>query len=163
MKINTNKELTFNWEKYWQYCESVSQSIKQTGKSYTQIIAIARGGFYLGDYLSRRLQIPLSVITASSYNPNNQQQELLLGKLSYIHPPNGHILLVDDLLDTGKTMVAVKKQLEDDWNIQIDTAVIWQKIKCQCKADYYYSVTPDEPWIVQPFERVENDRQTIEN
>ena len=152
MKINANKELIFTWEDFWQYCEIIRQEIIEKNESYSQIVAIARGGFYLGDYLCRRLQIPLSVIVAQSYSHNHQQHELSLGQLSYTTQPTGKILLVDDLLDTGVTMTKVKQKLKAEWNVEIDTAVIWQKSHCQYQANYYYSITPRGYWIVQPFE-----------
>ncbi|RMD68089.1 MAG: phosphoribosyltransferase, partial [Cyanobacteria bacterium J149] len=117
-----------------------------------QIISILRGGFYLGDYLSRRLNIPLSAIVAKSYSEQNQQGNLLLGQLSCIEPPSNNVLLVDDLLDTGVTMIAVKKVLENQWQVNVDTAVIWQKSHSQCQADYFCEITPASVWIVQPFD-----------
>ena len=152
MKFNEQKELIFTWADFWQYCEVVTKTIIEKGQSYSQIIAILRGGFYLGDYLSRRLEIPLSAIVASSYSQANQQRELVLGQLSFLHPPQGKVLLVDDLLDSGITMLKIKQQLETQWQVEIDTAVIWQKSQSKCQADYYYSITPSEYWIKQPFE-----------
>ena len=152
MRMNEKQQLIFTWEDFWQYSDIISKTIIETGKTYNQIIAIARGGFYLGDYLSRRLQIPLSVIVAQSYSINNQRDELFLGELSYVKEPQGKVLLVDDLLDTGATMTNIESKLKNDWDIEIDTAVIWQKSQCQYQADYYYSITPSMYWIVQPFE-----------
>lgn len=152
MTINTNKELIFTWEDFWRYCDVINQQIIEKKECYSQIVAIARGGFYLGDYLSRKQKIPLSVIVAHSYSENHQQHELYLGNLSYTVEPKEKILLVDDLLDTGVTMTKIKNKLKADWKVEIDTAVIWQKSHCQYQADYYYSITPQEYWIVQPFE-----------
>ena len=152
MKFNDRKEIIFTWQEFWQYCEVVTQAIVDKGRTYSQIVAILRGGFYFGDYLSRRLQIPLSAMVAQSYAPNHQRGELRLGELSYIHPPQGRILLVDDLLDSGMTMSKIKKQLANTWKVEIDTAVIWQKSQSKFQADYYYSITPREYWIIQPFE-----------
>jgi hypothetical protein len=152
-KTNQNKkELTFTWEEFREYCEVVAIAIINSKKSYSQIIAIARGGFYLGDYLSRRLELPLSVIVAQSYSKDNQQQKLLLGNLSYINAPEDIVLLVDDLLDTGVTMTIIKKMLEDTWEVEVDTAVIWQKSHSQYQADYYHSIIPKDYWIKQPFD-----------
>lgn len=151
--INQNqKELIFTWEEFREYCAIVTTMIIKSKKSYSQIIAIARGGFYLGDYLSRKLQLPLSVIVTQSYSKENQQQTFLSGNLSYINPPKGSVLLVDDLLDTGVTMIAIKKKLEETWQVTVNTAVIWQKSHSQYQADYYHSITPKDYWIKQPFE-----------
>ena len=152
MRMTNSKKLIFTWEDFWQYCEVITQTIRQSDKSYSQIVAIARGGFYLGDYLSRRLQIPLAVIVANSYTKPNQQNELSISDISSVQPLQGDVLLVDDLLDTGITMVTIKNKLEQEDHLRIDTAVIWQKSQCQYQANYYYSVTPQDYWIVQPFE-----------
>lgn len=147
-----NQELVFTWEQFWQYCHDVTDKIIKDKREYSQIICILRGGFYLGDYLSRRLNIPLSAIVAKSYSEENQQENLLLGQLSYLHPPTGQVLLVDDLLDTGVTMMKVKEIIESQWQVTVDTAVIWQKSHSQCQADYFYQITPANAWIVQPFD-----------
>lgn len=152
-EINENqKQLTFSWQEFREYSEIVAMAIIKKKESYSQIIAIARGGFYLGDYLSRRLSLPLSVIMSQSYTPDNQQEKLLLGNLSYIIPPSQKVLLVDDLLDTGVTMTKTKAMLEKTWGVQVDTAVIWQKSHSLLEADYYHSITPSDYWIRQPFE-----------
>ncbi|WP_066349459.1 phosphoribosyltransferase [Geminocystis sp. NIES-3708] len=152
-KINKNKkELIFTWEEFREYCEIVTTMIVNSNKSYSQIIAIVRGGFYLGDYISRKLELPLSVIVTQSYSKDNQQQKFLAGKLSYINPPKDRVLLVDDLLDTGITMTTIKKKLENKWRVEVNTAVIWQKSHSQYRADYYHSITPKDYWIKQPFE-----------
>ncbi|WP_017294930.1 phosphoribosyltransferase [Geminocystis herdmanii] len=152
-KIDKNqKQLKFSWQEFREYCEIVAIDIIHHQKSYSQIIAIARGGFYLGDYLSRRLKLPLSVIVTQSYTQDNQQGKLSLGNLSYIIPPVQKVLLVDDLLDTGVTMIKTKEMLENTWGVEVDTAVIWQKFHSQFQADYCHSITPSDYWIQQPFE-----------
>lgn len=150
------KQLKFSWQEFREYCEIVTIAIINQKKSYSQIIAIARGGFYFGDYLSRRLNLPLSVIVTQSYTQDNQQEKLLLGNLSYITHPVQKVLLVDDLLDTGVTMTQTKAMLENTWGVEVDTAVIWQKFHSQFKADYYHSITPSDYWIKQPFEIMDN-------
>ncbi|AFZ54383.1 phosphoribosyltransferase family protein [Cyanobacterium aponinum UTEX 3222] len=150
--LEENQKLIFTWDEFWQYCQKVTEKIIQENQEYSQIISILRGGFYLGDYLSRRLNIPLSAIVAKSYSEQNQQGNLLLGQLSCIEPPTNRVLLVDDLLDTGVTMIAVKKALENQWQVKVDTAVIWQKSHSQCQADYFCEITPASVWIVQPFD-----------
>lgn len=150
--LEENQKLIFTWDEFWQYCQKVTEKIIQKNQEYSQIISILRGGFYLGDYLSRRLNIPLSAIVAKSYSEQNQQGNLLLGQLSCIEPPSNNVLLVDDLLDTGVTMIAVKKVLENQWQVKVDTAVIWQKSHSQCQADYFCEITPGSVWIVQPFD-----------
>lgn len=152
MKTNQAKQLICSWLEFWECCETVAQAIVESNKHYTQAIAIVRGGYYLGDYLSRRLNIPLGVIVTKSYSDTNQQQKLMVGEFSWIQKPYDKILLVDDLVDSGVTLKAIKDKLIEDYEVEVDTAVIWQKSHAQFKPDYYHSITPPDFWIIQPFE-----------
>lgn len=150
MQKNEKGQLVCDWYEFRESCAVVADTIITKNQSYSQIIAIVRGGFYLADYLSRKLNLPLSVIVAKSYF-NNQQNPLSVGNLSYIIKPTGKILLVDDLVDTGTTIMAIKHQLIDDFGVEIDTAVVWYKSASQFIPDYYFSQTPNDVWIIQPF------------
>ncbi len=154
MKQDKQGQLVCSWEEYWDYCNIVANSIIEDGKSYSQIIGILRGGFYLADYLSRKLNLPLSAIVAKSYSATNQQESLSVGDLSYLIKPAGKILLVDDLVDTGVTLRVIKQKLIQDFQVEVDTAVIWRKSKAEFMPNYYYSITPSDCWILQPCDAV---------
>ncbi|AUC59636.1 Phosphoribosyltransferase [Cyanobacterium sp. HL-69] len=154
MKTNQEKQLICDWEEFWGYCETVTQGIINNNKSYTQAIAIIRGGYYLGDYISRRLNIPLGVIATKSYSDvNHKQQKLTIGEFSWVEKPCGKILLVDDLVDSGVTLKAIKEKLIQEYKVEVDTAVIWKKSHGQFEPNYYHSITSSDSWIVQPFEK----------
>ncbi len=150
MQKNEKGQLVCDWYEFRDCCAVVADSIIAKNQSYSQIIAIVRGGFYLADYLSRKLDLPLSAIVAKSYF-NNQRKPLSVGNLSYIIKPTGKILLVDDLVDTGTTLMMIKQQLIDNFSVEIDTAVVWYKSNSQFTPDYYFSQSPSNVWIVQPF------------
>jgi uncharacterized protein len=63
-------------------------------------------------------------------------------------------LLVDDMVDSGHTLEAVRKELPQRFHHITDlrTAVVWYKACSVIKPDYYVSYLPDNPWIHQPFE-----------
>ena len=75
----------------------------------------------------------------------------------------GNLLLCDDLSDTGVTL-----NRSTDWlknykpikgNIKnIKTAILWKKKKSTFEPDYCAVRLPDDPWIVQPFEKYEEIR-----
>ncbi|MBF2058346.1 MAG: phosphoribosyltransferase [Cyanobacterium sp. T60_A2020_053] len=151
--MNTKNFQCYSWQEYWSYCHDITRQILVAGNTYQQVIAITRGGFYLGDYISRHLQIPLAVIAVKSYgDENHQQHDIRIGALSFVEKPQGHILLVDDLVDTGVTLQMVRDQLITDFFVTVETAVIWHKNHSKFVPDFFYCNTSADDWIIQPFE-----------
>ena len=70
-----------------------------------------------------------------------------------------HVLLVDDLADSGKTLIKSIKWLEHFYGFyleeKIKTAVIWYKSTSKFKPDYSVNYLEDSPWIHMPFEKYE--------
>jgi hypothetical protein len=69
-----------------------------------------------------------------------------------------HILLVDDLVDSGITLDKSLVWLDRKYGFYIEeirTAVLWYKDCSVIKPDYYVDYLPDNPWIRQPFDRYE--------
>jgi hypothetical protein len=70
-----------------------------------------------------------------------------------------HILLVDDLVDSGITLeqtIPWLKEYSKSPIVEIRTAVIWYKACSSVKPDYYADYLADNPWIHQPFEHYEH-------
>ena len=65
------------------------------------------------------------------------------------------ILIVDDLLDSGVTLHAVKNYIQDKYKAKVLTSVLWKKVCSPIDADFYVKLMPAEAWIVQPFENVD--------
>jgi len=82
------------------------------GKDLTALV-ILQGGMILMADLLRRVQIPLLIetLSASSYHGTTQSSgKVLLPE----HPPDlrgRHVLLLDDILDTGLTLATVKAEI----------------------------------------------------
>jgi len=77
-------------------------------KQYAGIVCPLYGGFYLGDYLRRKFNIPFYTLRLQSYE-NNKQKSILVHTIPFL--PHGNYLLVDDIYDTGNTM----KWIEDNY------------------------------------------------
>lgn len=146
-----------NWNQYCNLIKKLSEQIavdSDTNK-FDQVLCLARGGMVLGDALNRIFDIPLAVLFASSYKITQQQHDLVID--NQIAKQNNElgkrILLVDDLVDSGKTLQGVAKFLVEHHNVEfIKTAVIWRKTNSIVSPDYYVEVSPHFEWIVQPFE-----------
>ena len=70
-----------------------------------------------------------------------------------------HVLLVDDLADSGKTLIKSIKWLELFYGFYLDekikTAVLWHKEQSKFKPDYFVESLKGSPWIHMPFEKYE--------
>ena len=74
--------------------------------------------------------------------------------------PWGRVLLVDDLVDSGKTLQEVAGHLRVAFPLvqEIRSAVIWFKARSSVAPDYYVERLEHNPWIHQPFERYDRLR-----
>jgi hypoxanthine phosphoribosyltransferase len=74
-----------------------------------------------------------------------------------------HILLVDDLVDSGVTLQQTIPWLNQHHTqiAEIRTAVLWYKACSVIAPDYYVDYLADNPWIHQPFEHYENTNLAI--
>ena len=129
---------------------------------FDQILCLARGGLRIGDVLSRIYNKPLAILSASSYCGEDFQER---GNLAIAHSITmttatlgKRILLVDDLVDSGETILRILEWLTQHQEYQpseVRSAVLWFKACSVAKPDYYVDFLLDNPWIHQPFEKYE--------
>ncbi len=155
-------DLYISWEEYYKKIEHMAVQIHQSDWHFNQIVCLARGGLRIGDVLSRLFQKPLAILAASSYSGAGDR---VRGKLCFAKhltmTCNGlgtRILLVDDLVDSGRTLqeaIFWLQRLDSNDLEEIRTAVLWHKGCSAIAPDYCVDYLPDSPWIHQPFERYE--------
>ena len=92
------------------------------------------------------------VVTAPSKKTENFHinQPLNLKELKEKNT-NLHVLIVDDICDTGDTMDNIKQRLSLG-GISYTTACIYTKEKHTSWLHHYGLVVPDDKWIVFPWE-----------
>ncbi len=154
-------DLYVSWHDYHDAIERLAAKVQASGFRFDQIICLARGGLRVGDVLSRIFNQPLGVLATQSYFAKTDktaetQGELTIGQhMAKVNERLGdRILLVDDLVDSGKTMQEVVDHLRQRYRgIQaLRTAVIWKKGCSVFTPDYWSEDLPHNPWIHQPFE-----------
>lgn len=151
--------LYITWEIYHRLIEQLAAQVYTSGWQFDQIICLAKGGLRIGDTLARLFRQPLGVLAASSYGGKDNQERgalTIAPTLTLTHPRIGpHVLLVDDLADSGMTLKAGKSWLFEHYPQQISevkTAVLWYKACSVIAPDYFVDHLPHNPWIHQPFE-----------
>ncbi|MEO1147897.1 MAG: phosphoribosyltransferase family protein [Cyanobacteria bacterium J06638_22] len=155
-------DLYVSWSDYHQKVENLALKVYESNWQFNQIVCLAKGGLRVGDILARLYEQPLAILSTSSYGgPNNQVR----GSVTFSQDLSkttanlgSHVLLVDDLVDSGVTLKRSIEWLQLRYGFYIDeirSAVLWYKNCSVIEPDYYVDYLPDDPWIHQPFEKYE--------
>jgi hypoxanthine phosphoribosyltransferase len=170
-------DLYVTLDDYHTLIETLALKVHESGWQFNQIVCLAKGGLRVGDILCRLFDVPLAILSTSSYGGENNQTR---GSVTFSRDLSmttanlgSHVLLVDDLVDSGATLERSIKWLHQKYGFYVDeirTAVIWQKACSTAHPDYIAQYLSDSPWIHQPFEKYErmslddlaNSRQLVQ-
>ena len=137
ISMKRNKVLKISWNKYLKLVESLYNMIKKGKRKYSKVVAINRGGNIIGTILSHKLGIPLQVVNcASDINVGMYQGDL-----------KGVILVVDDVVDTGKTLL----NIDYPW-LNYEFGSLHVKSHCKHKPTFYVEKIESDVWIRYPYE-----------
>lgn len=155
-------DLYVSWDDYHRKIEQLAAKVYQSNWEFNQIICLAKGGLRVGDILARIFDVPLAILATSSYGGVNNQVRgsITISRDLTMTTANlgSHVLLVDDLVDSGVTLKKTLVWLDRKYGYYVDetrTAVLWCKDCSVITPDYYVDYLPDNPWIHQPFEQYE--------
>lgn len=155
-------DLYVSWSDYHRLIEKLALQVYKSEWEFNQIVCLARGGLRIGDLLSRMFDVPLAVLSTSSYRSGARSRSALVFSkdLSMTTLNLGsHVLIVDDLVDSGVTLQKTIPWLKQHYGFYIEemrTGVLWYKDCSVIKPDYYVDYLADNPWIHQPFEKYED-------
>ena len=130
---------------------NILNQIAESKKEYDYVVGIKRGGLIPAVCISHALGIPMYSLDWSNrdYPGNNDSQRVLQS--------GSKILLVDDICDTGKTLI----QIKDLYSFcDIDTAVLLYNEDQIHIPNYYarkFSRKTEPDWIVFWWEDINND------
>jgi hypoxanthine phosphoribosyltransferase len=158
------QHLWVSWEDYHRSIELLALKVYDSGWSFDQILCLARGGVRPGDIFSRVFEVPLAILSTSSYREaaGTVRGELDIAK--YITTTSGslagRVLLVDDLVDSGVTLRRVMAHVKEHFTAvtEMKSAVIWVKGCATVQPDYFLEQLPHNPWVHQPFEAYDEIR-----
>ncbi len=118
------------------------------------IVGVARGGLIPAVRLSHiSNNILMRVVDVKFYKDVEKRRE----KPNIMVPltdkiDNLNVLIVDDVADTGKTLMAIKEHLSNKNAKEIRIAVIAKKSHSIIDPDYYVFET--DKWIIFPWEKI---------
>jgi hypoxanthine phosphoribosyltransferase len=164
MPVSSDKDLWVSWDEYHQAIVRLAQIVHESRWKFDQVLCLARGGLRPGDIFSRIFDVPLAILSTSSYREESGTMRGNLDIARYITMTKGtlggKVLLLDDLVDSGVTLEKVQSHLKDHFPevTEVKSAVIWCKACSSIKPDFYLDYLPTNPWIHQPFEEYDGLR-----
>jgi hypoxanthine phosphoribosyltransferase len=123
------------------------------------IVGIARGGLIPAVRLSHIMDnILLRVMDVKFYTDIEEHSEMPTITVPLTEPVKGkHVLIVDDVADTGKTLKVVKDYIKTQGARDVRIAVIAKKPQSIIDPDYYIFQT--DRWIIFPWEKMPVSRK----
>ncbi|MBA3816509.1 MAG: hypothetical protein H0X29_08330 [Parachlamydiaceae bacterium] len=138
-------------------CKELCTIIKSDDYKPDLLIGLSRGGLQPASYLAGEKQLNLrnvATIALTSYDDGAKQGYIKIVMPFHVEDYKKYksILIVDDLVDSGKTMSFIKSFLEKELpESTIKVAVLYYKpTSSKIQPDYYVQETDE--WIVFPWE-----------
>ncbi len=109
--------------------EAITKNLEDVGEHEIALVAVMTGSLIFVADLMRHLpmKIQIQLMTASSYvgKSTKSNNDPMLGKLPDVK--GMHVLLVDDILDSGKTLTRIRNELEALQPKSIQSCVLLRK------------------------------------
>jgi len=120
------------------------------GGEWRAVVAITRGGMAPAMIVARELDIrTVDTISVRSYDWQQQSEAVLLkAPAAEVMGPAGEgVLIVDDLVDTGRTLELVRRMYP-----QAHFATVYAKPQRRAMVDSYITEVSQDTWIFFPWD-----------
>ena len=140
-----DRSFPVSWEELHRNSKALAWRLMDKGP-FVGIVAITRGGLVPAAVVARELEIRvIETVSVASYDERQQ------GDLSILKAPNAGDgagwLLIDDLVDTGKTALAVRKLLP-----RAHFATVYAKPAGVPLVDSFITEVSQDTWIHFPWD-----------
>ncbi|MEZ0290332.1 MAG: phosphoribosyltransferase [Sulfolobales archaeon] len=154
-----------SWDDVVLWSRGLAKKILESGWIPDVIIAVARGGYVPARLLCDFLGVEnLLSLQSQHWTEAAKASERALIKFPYTVDLSGlKALLVDDIVDTGDTLLLAREHIEKHWRpreLKI-AALQWISPVAKFKPDYYYIEVTEWIWFQYPWTRVEDISQFI--
>ena len=154
-----------SWEEIVEWSRRLADKILDSGYNPDIIVAVARGGYVPARLLADFMDVTnmLSVQSQHWVEAAKAAEKAIL-KYPYKVDLEGHnVLLVDDIVDTGDTLLLARDYILKEWSPrEVRMGVLqWISSVAKFKPDYYYLEVKDWTWFQYPWTRLEDVQQFI--
>ncbi|MEM6665393.1 MAG: xanthine phosphoribosyltransferase [Pseudomonadota bacterium] len=148
-----NKAFPVSWDMFHRDARALAWRLSGVG-SFDAIVCITRGGLVPAAIVSRELNIRLiETVCIASYHDYKDQGEMQVIKgisdsVAHLGSDGGKsVLVVDDLVDTGKTGRIVREMLPE-----AHFATVYAKPKGRPVVDTFITEVTQDTWIYFPWD-----------
>ncbi len=158
--IESFKCVLTNWDYIYNLCRNISTEIKHSEYEPDIIIALARGGWFAGRVLCDFLGLDdLSSLKVEHYigtTAIDSGEPYIKYPLSDNVIEGKKVLIVDDIVDTGESMLSAKAYVEGRKPREVRTASLQYLGSSKIDPDYVGERLEDWAWIVYPWNFMED-------
>ncbi len=146
------KPFPVSWDQFHRDCRALTWRLNEVGP-FKAVIAITRGGLVPAAIVARELGVRvIDTVCISSYEHSRQGELRVLKGVSEVAAELGQgtgkdLLIVDDLVDTGKTARLVREMLPD-----AHFATVYAKPKGRPLVDTFITEVSQDTWIFFPWD-----------
>jgi len=150
-----------SWSELGRLIFELVKKIKSSQTAFDVVIGVARGGLPISMVIADRLALPLDFINVKSYKGPSLKVPAKIFDILYVDVRKKSVLVVDDTVDTGETLLLISKHLIKNREAgQVQVASLFVKPWAKVKPNYY--VEEVDCWIVFPWELRETGMEEYE-
>ncbi|MBU1170603.1 MAG: xanthine phosphoribosyltransferase [Proteobacteria bacterium] len=149
MELKTDRyerHYPISWEQLHRDSKALAWKLLDISDAWKGIVAITRGGLVPGAIIARELGIHLvDTVCITSYDWQEQQNSARI--LKSCQGTGEGFLIIDDLVDTGKTALIVRNMLP-----KAHFATVYAKPAGKPMVDTYITEVSQDTWILFPWD-----------
>lgn len=154
MTAQTEKSFPVSWEQFHRDGKALAWRLSPEKSRFKALVCITRGGIVPAAIVARELEIRIiDTVCVSSYHEYQDQGvlEVLKEVSDHVRSIGGEqgedILIIDDLVDTGKTAKCVRDMLP-----KAHFATIYAKPQGRPLVDTFVTAVSQDTWIYFPWD-----------
>ena len=144
-------KVSITWQDIFEFVDKLVLKYKNNPPDC--ILAIARGGVFIGTLLSYKLDIPVRYVGVSSYIGDKKTDNVHFTQHAEISEFK-NILVIDDIIDSGDTIQFVKDVLGNSFDKHFEFVTMFAVEGKENDIDWYDMIKRKDEWVEFPWELI---------
>ena len=141
------KKLILSWEDMLILTDNMAFFLSD--KNITDIVTLARGGYIVSRIIAQKINIRrIYSIGIEFYNNENSANiPQIYQTLTQKFNDNRHIAIIDDIIDSGKSIEIAEREVANNGGKRIITCAMHYKPHSKYKPNYYAQKVDNDVWV----------------